>query len=100
MPRDTASATSGSKAASPGWPMIAMPSGVGGHRLLELLDHQVGIPVRPHVLDLGAEVLLGGAGAVVDQRGERLALGSAREEDEAEAGAALDLRRRRRIRRH
>ena len=52
------------------------------NRLLELLDHDLRVPVRPVIVDLAAGVLGRREGAVIDHGGKRIALGAAGEKDE------------------
>ena len=62
---------------------------IRGDRSLELAHHRLGIPVRPHVLDVGPEIRRSLLRAVVHVDREDTSRRPAREEDDLLAGAPL-----------
>ena len=63
--------------------------GRGGDRLAELLDHLLRVPAGEDVVDLGAGVVRGLDGAVVDDGAEAVAFGAADEEADMDVLAPL-----------
>ncbi len=61
----------------------------GRDHFAELLDHLLRIPIRPHIIHLGAQIRLGLPGAVVNVHRKHAALRAAREEYDALSGTPL-----------